>query len=292
VTFKEIWYQEASFVGYLHFDFHNGAMSTEQCRRLRQAYLQALQRPTKVVVLMGGTDFWSNGIHLNMIEAAENPADESWRNINAIDDVVREIVTTSSHLTVSAVWGGAGAGGAIMILAADEVWARDGTVMNPHYKTMGLYGSEYWTYLLPRRVGPARALELTEQPLPIGMKKAKAFGMIDAILSDEYEAFQAQVRERAEALAFAPDFDARLKKKLEQRAKDEAIKPLAAYRAAELNRMRTNFYGKFYGSGVSYHEARHDFVHKIRPKQTAAHLARHAQFDFSRLGELRQPLTY
>jgi putative two-component system hydrogenase maturation factor HypX/HoxX len=291
-TFKEIWYEEAGGVGYLHFDFHNGAMSTEQCRRLREAYVQALKRPTRVIVLMGGADFWSNGIHLNMIEAAENPADESWRNINAIDDVVLEIITTSSHLTVSAVWGGAGAGGAIMTLAADEVWAREGAVMNPHYKTMGLYGSEYWTYLLPRRVGPARALELTEQPLPIGMKKALAIGMIDVILSDEYENYRSQVQERAEALAASADFGARLQKKAERRAADEAIRPLAAYRAAELSRMRANFYGKFYGGGVSYHQARHDFVHKIRPKQTATHLARHAQLDFSRLGELRRPLTY
>ncbi len=44
-TFKEIWYEEEASVGYLHFDFHNGAMSTDQCRRLREAYLAALQRP-------------------------------------------------------------------------------------------------------------------------------------------------------------------------------------------------------------------------------------------------------
>ncbi|GLI94815.1 hydrogenase maturation protein [Methylocystis echinoides] len=291
-TFREIWYEEGGGVGYLHFDFHNGAMSTEQCRRLREAYVLALKRPTRVIVLMGGTDFWSNGIHLNMIEAADSPADESWRNINAIDDVVLEIITTSTHLTISAVWGGAGAGGAIMTLAADEIWAREGAVMNPHYKTMGLYGSEYWTYLLPRRVGPARALELTEQPLPIGMKKARSINMIDAILPDAHEAFTAQVREKAEALAARPDFNILLEGKRERRARDEAIKPLAAYRAAELARMRANFYGKFYGGGVSYHQARHDFVHKIRPRQTAAHLARHTQLDFARLGELRQPLTY
>ena len=201
-------------------------------------------------------------------------------------------MTTSTHLTVSSVWGGAGAGGAIMTLAADLVWAREGVVMNPHYKTMGLYGSEYWTYLLPRRVGPGRALELTEQPLPIGMKKALAIGMVDRVLPDDHHAYQAKLREYAEALAASPDFAKRLERKAAQRAADEAIKPLAAYRAAELNRMRMNFYGKFYGGDVSYHEARHDFVHKIRPKETAAYLAKHAQLDFSRLGELRQPLTY
>ena len=40
-------------------------------------------------------------------------------------------------------------------LAADRVYARDDVVLNPYYRHMGgLYGSEYWTYLLPRRVGP------------------------------------------------------------------------------------------------------------------------------------------
>jgi putative two-component system protein, hydrogenase maturation factor HypX/HoxX len=291
-TFKEIWYEESNGVGYLHFDFHNGAMSTEQCHHLRDAYQFAVAQPTKVIVLMGGTDFWSNGVHLNVIEAADSPADESWRNINAIDDVVHDIVNTPTHLIISAVWGGAGAGGAIMTLAADQVWAREGVVTNPHYKTMGLYGSEYWTYLLPKRIGPGRALELTEHPLPIGMTKAKSIGLVDAILSDEFDEFHAQVRERAEELAVSPDYDRRLREKGEQRSIDEQIKPLAAYRAAELNRMRMNFYGKFYGGDVSYHEARYDFVHKIRPKETAAYLAKHSQLDFARIGELRQPLTY
>ena len=40
-----------------------------------------------------------------------------------------------------------------LALAADQVWAHQGVVLNPHYKNMGnLYGSEYWTCLLPRRV--------------------------------------------------------------------------------------------------------------------------------------------
>jgi putative two-component system protein, hydrogenase maturation factor HypX/HoxX len=291
-TFKETWYEENNQVGYLHFDFHNGAMSTEQCRRLRDAYRLALAQPTRVIVLMGGTDFWSNGIHLNVIAAADNPADESWRNINAIDDVMHDIITTHTHLTISAVWGGAGAGGATMTLAADYVWAREGCIMNPHYKTMGLYGSEYWTYLLPKRVGPGRALELTEHPLPIGMKKAKAIGLIDEILSDNFTEFQAQVRQKAEALAASPDYDRLLQEKQDQRWIDEQTKPLAAYRAAELQYMHMNFYGKFYGGDVSYHEARHNFVHKIRPKETAAYLAKHTQLDFARFRELRQPLTY
>ena len=43
-TFREIAYEEHAGVGYLHFDFYNGAMSTEQCRRLHQAYRYARSR--------------------------------------------------------------------------------------------------------------------------------------------------------------------------------------------------------------------------------------------------------
>ncbi len=291
-TFKEIWYTEKNNVGYLHFNFHNGAMNTEQCRRLLKALRTARERSIRVIVLMGGTDFWSNGIHLNIIEAAKNPADESWRNINAIDDVVYEIITTNTQLTLSAVWGGAGAGGAIMPLAADRVCVRAGCIMNPHYKSMGLYGSEYWTYLLPKRVGAVRAVEMMQTPLPVGMKKAKEINMIDDILADDFGEFNYKVTQIAETMANDANFANLLQEKIKQRAEDEAIKPLAAYRAAELKQMKMNFSGKFYGGDQNYHEARYNFVHKIRPKQTADYLARHHQLDSRMLQNLTHPLTY
>ena len=153
-TWRPIRYEEAGPVGFLHFPFCNGAMGTAECDALRQACRSAKARPTRVLVLMGGPDFWSNGIHLNLIEASAHPAEESWRNINAMNDLVREIIVTNAQITIAAMQGNAGAGGAFLALAADRVYARDGVILNPHYKGMGnLYGSEYWTYLLPRRVG-------------------------------------------------------------------------------------------------------------------------------------------
>jgi putative two-component system protein, hydrogenase maturation factor HypX/HoxX len=65
-TFREIHYDEKDGVGYLSFDFYNGAMSTGQCHRLRNAFLFARRQPTKVIALLGGRDFFSNGIHLNV----------------------------------------------------------------------------------------------------------------------------------------------------------------------------------------------------------------------------------
>jgi putative two-component system hydrogenase maturation factor HypX/HoxX len=146
-TFREVVYTEEDEVGYLSFDFYNGAMSTSQCTRLRDAFLHARSRPTRVIVLLGGADFWSNGIDLNAIEACADPAAESWRNINAIDDLIFEILNSMSQFVIAGLRGNAGAGGAMLALAADHVYARFGVVLNPHYRSMGhLYGSEYWDF--------------------------------------------------------------------------------------------------------------------------------------------------
>ena len=96
-TWRPIRYEEEGAVGYLHFPFYNGAMGTAQCEALARGVSRTRKsRPTRVIVLMGGPDFWSNGIHLNLIEASAHPAEESWRNINAMDDLVREIVVTDA----------------------------------------------------------------------------------------------------------------------------------------------------------------------------------------------------
>ncbi len=181
-TWRPIEYVEDGAVGFLHFPFHNGAMGTAQCEALRAAYVAAKARPTRVIVLTGGPDFWSNGIHLNLIEAADHPAEESLRNINAMNDLVREIIDTPRQYTIAALRGNAGAGGVFLALAADRVFARDGVILNPHYKGMGnLYGSEYWTYLLPLRIGAEAAWALTQGRLPMSAPQAAAVASSTAI---------------------------------------------------------------------------------------------------------------
>jgi putative two-component system hydrogenase maturation factor HypX/HoxX len=268
----EIRYEEQGGVGYLHFAFLNGAMGTEACQRLAAAYREALKQPTKVLVLMGGPDFWSNGMDLNAIEAANSAADESWRNINAIDDLAEAIVRTESHLTVAALAGNAGAGGVFLARAADAVWLRQGVVLSPHYKDMGnLYGSELWTYLLPRHAGRENAQRIMAARLPMGSGEAVACGLADARFGDNSQAFLKEVRARAEALAAASDWAARLASKRTARAADEVAKPLADYRAQELERMRMNFYG----FDPSYHVARYNFVYRVPKSRTPITIARH-----------------
>jgi putative two-component system hydrogenase maturation factor HypX/HoxX len=211
-----------------------------------------------VLVLGGGRDFFSNGIHLNVIEAAPDQAAESWANITAMDDLVAEVLTTTDHLVVAAVAGNAAAGGVMLALAADEVWCRGGSVLNPHYRLMGLYGSEYWTYTLPRRVGAAAAERLTRQALPVSAAAAERIGLVDRVLDCGPQEFGPSAARLAGLLAASPATQHRITAKKAAREADERAKPLDAYREEELAVMHR----QFFTPESPYHALRSAFVRK------------------------------
>jgi putative two-component system hydrogenase maturation factor HypX/HoxX len=280
-VYREVTYRRSGPIGVVDFDFYNGAMSTAQCHRLAMVIRSAAAQDTSVLVLRGG-QFFSNGIHLNVIEARPDAAAEAWRNINAINDVCREIITCTHQLVLAAVGGNAGAGGVMLSLGADQVLLRDGVVLNPHYRTMGLTGSEYWTYVLPRRVGAAQAERLTGECLPIGATEAAALGLADAVLPARPDEFDAAVLEHAYTLATRHDLGQRLAAKAAARAADEQRRPLETYRIRELAEMSRDIFDDRHGFAA----ARHAFVTK-QPKPTADDTAkpgRHAALAGQRAG--------
>jgi putative two-component system hydrogenase maturation factor HypX/HoxX len=107
--YVDVWITIQEEVAVINFPFLNGAMSTDQCNRLTESFQETVQRSdVKVVVLAGGVSAWSNGINLNTIEAASDPEEESWRNINAINDFVKAVFSTKDKVTVAALQGNAG----------------------------------------------------------------------------------------------------------------------------------------------------------------------------------------
>ncbi|MFF9912750.1 hydrogenase maturation protein [Streptomyces sp. NPDC013457] len=257
-TWSDIRYREEGPVGVLSFAFPGGAMSTDHCRRLLDAYQAARTRPTSVLVLGGGRDFFSNGIHLNVIEAAADPAAESWANINAMNDLVEAVLTTTDRLVVSAIGGNAAAGGVMLALAADEVWCRSGSVLNPHYRRMGLYGSEYWTYSLPRKVGAALAARLTEEARPVSAAASLVMGLVDRVVDCGPADFADEITRSALQLASRGGVQPRIAAKKAEHERREAVAPLAAYREQELARMRRIFDDP----AAAYHRLRRAFVRK------------------------------
>ncbi|GHI01921.1 hydrogenase maturation protein [Streptomyces cellostaticus] len=267
-TWADIRYRQRGDAGFLSFSFPGGAMSTDQCRRLLAAYRYALTRPTPVLVLGSDRDFFSNGIHLNVIEAAADPAMESWTNLNAMDDLVEAVLRTTDRLVVAALAGNAAAGGAMLALAADQVWCRTGAVLNPHYRRMGLYGSEFWTYTLPRRAGARTARRLTEEALPLSGAAAERIGLVDRLVPAGAGEFAAEVERLAAALAAAPDLRQRIAAKAAARRSDEEVRPLADHRRDELARM----HAVFFDPQAPYHALRSAFVRK-KPAGSARPLA-------------------
>ena len=80
-----------------------------------------------------------------------------------------------------------------MAAACDHVWIRSGVVLNVHYQTMGLYGSEYWTYVLPRRVGSENARRLTQGCMPTLASEAQNMGLADLVLPEQWSDCQHQI---------------------------------------------------------------------------------------------------
>jgi putative two-component system hydrogenase maturation factor HypX/HoxX len=123
----------------------------------------------------------------------------------------------------------------------------------------GLYGSEYWTYLLPRRVGDNAARRLTRVPFTaVGAREAVQIGLLDAAFGATVDSFRGEVRRMAQRLAADRDIAWLLGDKRRRRADDERVKPLVTYRKEELVRS----HACFFGPDRSYHEARRRFVYK------------------------------
>jgi putative two-component system hydrogenase maturation factor HypX/HoxX len=241
-------------------------MSVGQCRRLLAAIRHAAAQDTRALVLRGGTDVFSNGIHLNVTEAAADPAGSAWANIKAINAVCREIITCVRQVVISAYAGSAGAGGVMLGLGADVVAARAGIVLNPYYD-IGLYGSELHTFTLPRRVGADAAQRLVDDKLPVSAGRAKSLGLVDEVGPRHPDAYTEWLTELADRHADPSTF--RAKRAVKSRRLAAEPVPLDAYEAQELAEMSRDVYADRSGFGA----ARRAFVTKTRATETPARLA-------------------
>lgn len=264
-AYRQVRYRRTGAIGWLNFDFYNGAMGPGHCRRLLAALRHAAAQDTRVLVLRGGTEAFSNGIHLNVIESAPDPAGAAWANIRAINDVCREIITCTKQVVVAAYAGSAGAGGVMLGLGADVVAARDGIVLNPYYD-IGLYGSELHTYALPRRVGADRAQRLIDEKLPVSTAQAVRIGLVDEVGPRHPEAYAQWLNLLAERHC---DGRAARKRRAEKarRLAGERV-PLDVYETRELAEMSRDIYTDRSGFAA----ARGAFVRKARPAATPRQL--------------------
>ena len=263
-TFYEISSTKDSDVTYLCFNFHNGAMSAQQCIRLKYAF-EYLRESAKVIVLVGGLDFFSNGIHLNILEDSKKNGEDGWSNINAMNDLVKSIIFAEDVITVASLHRNSGAGGVFLALACDYVTASKSATINPHYKTLGLSGSEYHTYTLPKRVGGTVAKKLLDECLPISASHAKDIGMVDEVFDDEvyfenlreFSSKLIEDEERFDDFLWDKQDYLELNKEMIEKAREDEIGVM---------------HPEFWEQSSPFHKLRYEFVYKICPTKTPKRL--------------------
>ncbi|KDN36731.1 hypothetical protein RSAG8_10660, partial [Rhizoctonia solani AG-8 WAC10335] len=326
VEFEEL--RDGGKAAYVYFDYYNGAFMTSQCEQLLRALRWAThpdRGDLKFLVLMGGS-YFSNGIALNTVEGSEDPSLEGWRNINAINDVVELVISDSSVpakrlaknpkvddafkplfrgpslaergiVTIAALRSNAGAGGLAVATAADIVLCSQSAVLNPHYRGVGLYGSEFHTYSFYERAGEEKARELLRTMLPLSAVEACRLGLVDEVMkggdADGYvECTKAYVRqlagERGDAISkyksapwtrstseqVQPNISLAGQLIANKLATHAAFtRPLVSHRHAELSQMLLDFYHQTRSKRFS--DRRRAFVRKLAPKTTPLRFATH-----------------
>jgi enoyl-CoA hydratase/carnithine racemase len=230
---------------------------------------------------MGGA-YFSNGIALNVIEAASDPAQESWLNINRIDDVVFTLLhsfSAASIATIAAIRGNAAAGGVALATACDIVIAGTDIVLNPAYRGIGLFGSEYHTLSYFGRCGETKAREILRAMTPLSAFDARAVGLVDHVLPGTGVVLDKHIRNHISVIVRSGKLG---RVKCWKTAMDISLSTLAAARAKELGEMSRDFWS---ARASRYHSRRFAFVRKVKTTHTPFRFARHRRVDETYLDE-------
>jgi len=179
--------------------------------QMRAEVLHAVKRAEKearVIVITGAGRAFCSGQDLGSAKRASDIdlegtlRDEYDPMINAIRD--------ARVPTIAAVNGVAAGAGANLALAADIVIAAHSASFLQAFARIGLIPDAGGTYVLPRKIGLARAVGASLLAEPISAQKAQEWGLIWAAVSDE--TLKATVDKHAQHLAQGPTEGYRLMK--------------------------------------------------------------------------------
>ncbi len=193
----------------------------------------------RVVVITGAGRGFCAGADVaymaQLVEAQDTAA------MSALVEAGRRVVMTirrSSKPVIGAINGVAAGGGANLALACDVRIASDRAVLVQSFNRIGLHPDWGGTYFLPRLVGPAKALELMWDALPIEADECLRLGLVNRVVP--HELLSETVAAYAAGLAAKPALSLALTKRAIYDSLDHSLPEMLDYELdAQLQCFRT-----------------------------------------------------
>jgi enoyl-CoA hydratase/carnithine racemase len=192
------------------------ALTVAMYASLADALRRAEAEPEiRVLLLHGAGDAFTAGNDLS--DFVQNPpTDESSAVFQFLD-----AISTAAKPVVAAVHGPAVGIGTTLLLHCDLVYATREARLQMPFVTLGLCPEAASSYLLPLFMGPVRAAELLLLGDPFSGEKARNWGLVNEVVSEDRLLDVAM--EKARALAARPPASVRLTKAFLRRAHADAV---------------------------------------------------------------------
>ena len=216
------------------------AFAGEMRREIADA-LDELERDdsVRVIVITGaGRAFCAGADVAYMAELVEK---QDTTAMAALVEAGRRVVMTirrSAKPVIGAINGVAAGGGANLALACDVRIASDHAVIAQSFNRIGLHPDWGGTYFLPRLVGPAKALELMWDALPVDASECLRLGLVNRVVPHELLAETVSIY--AAMLAAKPALSISLTKRAIYQSLDHSLPEMLDYELeAQLQCSRT-----------------------------------------------------
>jgi 2-(1,2-epoxy-1,2-dihydrophenyl)acetyl-CoA isomerase len=216
------------------------AFAGEMRREIADA-LDALEADAaiRVIVITGAGRAFCAGADVaymaQLIEAQDATA------MAALVEAGRRVVMTirrSSKPVIGAINGVAAGGGANLALACDVRIASDRAMLAQSFNRIGLHPDWGGTFFLPRLVGPAKALELMWDALPIDATECLELGLVNRVVP--HDLLSETVATYAAGLAAKPALSLALTKRAIYESLDHSLPEMLDYELeAQLQCFRT-----------------------------------------------------
>lgn len=171
---------EGTGVGTIRLDRPKmNAINDEVVEGIRVAAREAtFNDACRAVVVYGGDKIFAAGADIKQM-SDRNPAEMMNRmgGLQAVFTMVEEI----PKVTIAAICGFALGGGCELALACDWIIASDNAVFGQPEVNLGIPPGFGGTQRLPRRIGPARALELLTTARQVKADEASAIGLVNHV---------------------------------------------------------------------------------------------------------------